>query len=142
MENRLSKILKSLAEIKKVCDLRDYSDCILFQYSGLYFYVYVTEGLGKLDKFAHIVLANCIEIEEKHIEVSKDILFHTITEFEDVRLCISNENNIIIHSQIDCEDSRLTKKTIKSLKDILAAKDFFTDNYLMMTTIEDEKIIK
>lgn len=138
MKNRLSTIFKSLSEIKQINDLRDGSDHILFRYSDLYFFVYLTEGLGKLDELAHIVLANCIEIEEQYIEISKDILFHTMLKFENVRLFINSDNSVILYSPINSEDSQLTKKIKRCLKNILAAKDFFIDNYLMMTTFDDE----
>ncbi len=137
MEEKLKIIFRNLSTIKKVSDIRLYSDHILFCYGGFYFFVTNLEGYGNLDNYAHIVLANALKIENEHIEIGKDVCIQTMIEFDNVRLFIENDCTIVIHTQVDYNDTRLYKEIKSCLKDMIAAKDFFMDKYIMITTFAD-----
>lgn len=139
MEEKIRILFKNLSTIEDVSDICLYSDHIVFCYDGLYFFVINIEGYGNLDNYAHIVLASTLKIEDEHIEIGNDVCIQTMIEFDNVRLFIENDCTIVIHTQVDYNDTQLYKKFKNCLTDLIAAKDFFIEKYRMITTFADSK---
>lgn len=134
MERNLTKIICCLSTIRGVKEIEKYDGYFLFCYRKAYFLAFPVEGCGDLDRFIHITLIFDVNLENKHLDLARDICFKTMVEYESLRVHVNDDahKTITIHFMADYEDKRLAKIIKRGLNDSIAAHNFFIDKLMMM----------
>lgn len=133
MERSMSKIIECLSTIKGVKEIKEDNGYLVFCYRNAFFLAFLVDGYGKLDQYIHITLNFDMEIEDKQLDLARNICLEAMVKYESLRLFINNDtyNSICIHFMADIEDKLLAKKIKRHLNDSIEAHEFFIDNFMM-----------
>lgn len=134
MERNLSKIIECLSTIKGIKEIKEDNGYLVFGYRNAYFLALLVDGYGNLDRFIHITLNFDMGLEDKQLDLARNICFEIMVKYESLRLFINDDayNSICIHFMADFEDKLLAKTIKRHLNDSIEAHKFFIDNFMMM----------